>query len=180
MWRPDLREFLPTPSEGRRKHTCFGLSLFCIQQQVFIPRRRTSALFFTYGGSSQELVKGTFAPAVSALCGVSSGRLRALSGCVRPALSLWGGTPKSPPLGPPACSAHHLPCALQEGGVGHCVPCRRGAIRRDPGLLLAGGARPIPHEAVCGHRRGYPAVPQRCVCKAFWGHRWPVIGPCPP
>lgn len=45
---PDLRAFLPTPSEERRNHACFCLSLSCIQQQGFCSRGRTSALCFSF------------------------------------------------------------------------------------------------------------------------------------
>ena len=71
----------------------------------------------------------------------------------------------SPLLLPPG-PAHLLPSAFQEGGDGYCLPRRRGALRRDPGLLLPGGARPVSDEAFRGHRCGHPALPQRCVPEA--------------
>lgn len=55
--------------------------------------------------------------------------------------------------------------APQEGGDGDGVPRRRGALRGHPGLLLAGGAGPVPHEALRGHGRRHPALPQRCVTR---------------
>ncbi|XP_036198472.1 uridine-cytidine kinase 2 isoform X1 [Myotis myotis] len=49
---------------------------------------------------------------------------------------------------------------VQEGGDGDRLPRGRGALRRHPGLLLPGGARPVPDEALRGHGRGHPALPQ--------------------
>lgn len=119
-----------------------------------------------------------------AVWSVFSGGPRALQGCVSfpllVLLSVYGeGTPESDtavllPLLTLPGPARHLLCALQEGRDGHCVPRGCGALRRDPGLLLPGGARPLPDEAFRGHRCGHPALPQRCVLEASSG---PVGGP---
>lgn len=92
--------------------------------------------------------------------------------CLNPfgPLSVQGMELQTPsPLLLPPGPAHLLPSALQEGGDGYCLPRRRGALRRDPGLLLPGGARPVSDEAFCGHRCGHPALPQRCVPEAADG-----------
>lgn len=124
------RAFLETPPGKRRNHICFCLLLLCVQQHVICPQETVQKNW------SEE----TFAPVVMALWRVFVGGPRAQQGwgVSSPFWSCCTRMGKDPRLRDRCCvllpvlalpgSAHHLLCALQEGGDSHCLPRGCGAL----------------------------------------------------